>query len=70
MKRTLVFVAGSLVLFVAGYFLGTAAGLSAGVVKGTAIADWEWARMLEDGVVGPLQTSRPVPLPDLVHIGD
>lgn len=70
MKRALLVVAGGLALFVAGYFLGTAAGIASGVAKGTAVADWEWARFLENGMVGPGSTSRPVPVPDLLTIGD
>lgn len=44
---------------VVGYLAGCSAGHALGVSAGTARADWEWARMLENGMVGPGSTSRP-----------
>jgi len=57
--RRVLAVAGCGALGLAGYFAGTSAGFSAGVARGAARADWEWARMLENGMVGPGSTARP-----------
>jgi hypothetical protein len=51
--RSLFLVAGGLV---AGYFAG--AGVGASYAKSQA--DLEWARMLENGMVGPTQTVNPM----------
>lgn len=55
MKRLLWSVAACL----ASYQGGCVLGHRLGVANGKALCDYEWARMLENGMVGPGSTARP-----------
>lgn len=56
MKRLLLWLAA----LSAAYQGGAVLGYRIGVVNGRRITDHEWARMLENGMVGPGTTAHPV----------
>lgn len=46
-------------LCLAGYQAGAFLGYRLGAENARRTCDWEWARMLENGMVGPGSTTRP-----------